>query len=148
LPQCSVLEYQPGTAPPRSFTPQTFADNLTRLLPQAMEVAQQTQSLAGILAERPKVVASRSARLREQASREVSTASVEYPLAEYSILRGPNVLVKESHALPLISLGLFFPGGRVFESPENNGITELMVRTCVKGSHRLDALRIASILEN
>ena len=148
VPQCSILEYQPGTAPPRNFTSQTFADYLTRLLPQAMEVAQQTQDLEGILVERPKPVASRPARPREPSLREISPASVEYPLKEYSILRGPNVLVKESHALPLISLGLFFPGGRLFETPDNNGITELMVRTCVKGSHRLGALRIASILEN
>jgi zinc protease len=147
LPQCSILEYQPGNASPRNFTPQTFEDYLTRLLPQAMEVAQQTQGLEGILAKRPKPAASRPSRTREQL-REISPASLEYPLAEYSVLRGPNVLVKESHALPLISLGLFFPGGRVFESLENNGITELMVRTCIKGSHRLDGLRIASILEN
>ena len=118
------------------------------MLPQAIKEAQQIQGLEGILAERKKpVVAARPARPREKASAEISLASVEYPLTEYSVLRGPNVLVKESHALPLISLGLFFPGGRVFENRENNGITELMVRTSIKGSHRLNALRVASMLE-
>jgi len=148
LAQCSVLEYQPGTALPRSFTPRSFADYLAKLVPLATEDVQQTQGLEGILGERKKQTAVRPVRPREQPVREISPASVDYPLTEYSILRGPNVLVKESHALPLISLGLFFPGGRVFESPENSGITELMVRSSIKGSHRISALRIASILEN
>jgi zinc protease len=148
MAQCSILEYQPGTASPRSFSPQTFVDYLARLLPRAMEEVQQTQGLEGILGERKKQAVATPSHPREKAPAEISPAAVDYALTEYSILRGPNVLVKESHALPLISVGLFFPGGRVFESPENNGITELMVRTSIKGSHRLNALRVVSMLEN
>ena len=41
---------------------------------------------------------------------EISSAWVESPLTEYKLLRGPEVMVKESRALPLISIGVFFPG--------------------------------------
>jgi zinc protease len=147
LPQSSVIEYQPGTAPPRSITSDTLADSITRRLPLAMEEAK-TEGLEGVLKEPNKQAVTRPSRRPERQPAEIGPASLEYPLTQYSILRGPDVLVKESHALPLISLGLFFPGGRVFENKQNSGITELMVRTSIKGTAHLSTLRISSIFEN
>src|SRR5262249_15649955 len=54
------------------------------------------------------------------------TQDLVKPLTRRSILRGPNVYVAEDHRLPLVSFGLFYPGGRLFESAKNAGITELM----------------------
>jgi zinc protease len=147
LPQSSVIEYQPGTAPPRSMTSDTLADSITRRLPLAMEEAK-TEGLEGVLKEPNKQAVTRPSRRPERQPAEIGPASLEYPLTQYSILRGPDVLVKESHALPLISLGLFFPGGRVFENKQNSGITELMLRTSIKGTAHLSTLRISSIFEN
>src|SRR5215831_9082004 len=70
------------------------------------------------------------------------------PLTRRSILRGPEVFVAEDHRLPLVSFGLFYPGGRLFESPKNAGITELMLRTAIRGTKRFNSEDIARRLEN
>ncbi len=147
LPQSSLIEYQPGTAPPRSVTPETIAESIARRLPQAMQETK-TDGLEGIIKGPGKSSVGRPSRRPEKAPGEIPPASMEYPLTQYSILRGPDVLVKEGHALPLISLGLFFPGGRVFENQQNSGITALMVRTSIRGTPSLSAVRISSIVEN
>src|ERR1051326_2301053 len=70
------------------------------------------------------------------------------PIEKRSILRGPKIFVAEDHRLPLVSFGLFYPGGRLFESPKNAGITELMLRTAIRGTKRFNSEDIARRLEN
>jgi zinc protease len=65
-----------------------------------------------------------------------------------SILRGPEVYILEDHRLPLVSFGIFFPGGRLMETPQNVGITELMLRSALRGTKDFDAGQIARRLEN
>jgi zinc protease len=65
-----------------------------------------------------------------------------------SILRGPEVHVFGDSRLPLVSFGLFFPGGRLYETPENAGITELMLRSALRGTREYDGAAIARRLEN
>src|SRR5262249_42641670 len=52
------------------------------------------------------------------------------------------------HRLPLVSFGLFYPGGRLYESPKNAGITELMLRAAMRGTKRFNSEDIARRLEN
>ncbi|HEY2383901.1 MAG TPA: pitrilysin family protein [Terriglobia bacterium] len=70
------------------------------------------------------------------------------PITKRSILRGPDVYVVEDHRLPLVSFGLFYPGGRLYESPRNAGITELMLRSAIRGTKRFNSEDIARRLEN
>ena len=70
------------------------------------------------------------------------------PIQKRSILRGPDVYIVEDHRLPLVSFGLFYPGGRLYESPKNAGITELMLRTAMRGTKRFNSEDIARRLEN
>jgi zinc protease len=70
------------------------------------------------------------------------------PIARRSILRGPEVYIVEDHRLPLVSFGIFYPGGRLYESQKNAGITELMLRTAVRGTQRFNSEDIARRLEN
>ncbi len=70
------------------------------------------------------------------------------PIQRRSILRGPNVYILEDHRLPLVSFGIFFPGGRLLETTENAGITELMLRTAIRGTQRFNSSDIARRLEN
>jgi zinc protease len=70
------------------------------------------------------------------------------PVEKRSILRGPNVYIVEDRRLPLVSFGLFFPGGRLYESAKNSGITELMLRTAIRGTKRFNSEDIARRLEN
>jgi zinc protease len=70
------------------------------------------------------------------------------PVVKRSILRGPDVYIAEDHRLPLVSFGIFYPGGRLYESPKNAGITELMLRTAIRGTKRFNSEDIARRLEN
>jgi zinc protease len=70
------------------------------------------------------------------------------PIARRSILRGPDVYIVEDHRLPLVSFGVFYPGGRLYESPKNAGITELMLRSAIRGTQRFNSEDIARRLEN
>jgi zinc protease len=70
------------------------------------------------------------------------------PIQRRSVLRGPDAYVLEDHRLPLVSFGIFYPGGRLNESEQNAGITELMLRSAIRGSQRLNSADIARRLEN
>jgi zinc protease len=70
------------------------------------------------------------------------------PITKRSILRGPDVYIVEDRRLPLVSFGLFYPGGRLYESQKNAGITELMLRTAIRGTQRYNSEDIARRLEN
>ena len=65
-----------------------------------------------------------------------------------SILRGPEVYILEDHRLPIVSFGIFFPGGRLSETPQNAGITELMLRSALRGTKSFDSAQISRRLEN
>jgi zinc protease len=65
-----------------------------------------------------------------------------------SILRGPDVYILEDHRLPIVSFGIFFPGGRLHETARNAGITELMLRSALRGTNKSDSADIARRLEN
>jgi zinc protease len=70
------------------------------------------------------------------------------PIQKRSILRGPDVYVLEDHRLPLVSFGIFYPGGRLLETERNAGITELMLRTAIRGTVRYNSTDISRRLEN
>src|SRR5262245_32425847 len=70
------------------------------------------------------------------------------PIQKRSILRGPDVYILEDHRLPLVSFGIFYPGGRLYESEKNAGITELMLRTAIRGTKRFNSADISRRLEN
>ncbi|HTG73253.1 MAG TPA: pitrilysin family protein [Terriglobia bacterium] len=65
-----------------------------------------------------------------------------------SILRGPDVYILEDHRLPLVSFGILFPGGRLLETERNAGITELALRSALRGTKRSDSASISRRLEN
>jgi zinc protease len=70
------------------------------------------------------------------------------PLTRRSILRGPEVYIQEDHRLPIVSFGIFYPGGRLYETAKNSGITELMLRTAIRGTQRFNSEDIGRRLEN
>jgi zinc protease len=70
------------------------------------------------------------------------------PVTKRSILRGPDVYIVEDHRLPIVSFGIFYPGGRLYESPKNAGITELMLRSALRGTKRFNSEDLARRLEN
>ena len=70
------------------------------------------------------------------------------PPVRRQVLRGPEVYVLEDHRLPLVSFGIFYPGGRLYETERNAGITELMLRSALRGTRRYTTADVSRRLEN
>jgi zinc protease len=60
--------------------------------------------------------------------------SVDVPATSGVLSCGATLITRENHSLPLVSLGLYFGGGRIRESEENCGITRLMLKGSLKGT--------------
>jgi predicted Zn-dependent peptidase len=147
LPRCTVLEYLPKRAKPRTATAENLMAFLEQRLPNAVKEAELIAGPAETSENDKKKDKPVRPAARATSQAQISSAWVESPLTEYKLLRGPEVMVKESRALPLISIGVFFPGGRLFEGRNNNGITELMLRTSAKGALKMSRAPILSVFE-
>jgi len=128
----SAFEYFPESDT-RSLTAASYEEAVVSKVVQATE--QRTVQELPVSAEIPAIG-------------ESVTHDLVKPIQKRSILRGPDVYVLEDHRLPLISFGIFYPGGRLYESAKNAGITELMLRTALRGTQRFNSSDIARRLEN
>lgn len=61
---------------------------------------------------------------------------------------GLTVLVHQDDRLPLISINAAFRGGMLAETPEKNGVSQLLASTIVKGTKKRTAQQIAESLEH
>jgi len=78
-------------------------------------------------------------------------ATTQQPKAPIQQMRLPNglrLLVQENHAVPIVNIFVAFPGGLLYESAENVGITQLMAQMLVRGTRTRSRLQIARALEN
>ncbi len=69
------------------------------------------------------------------------------PVRDFSTLNGPRVYVREDQSKPILSVGVYFAGGRLQETSSNSGITEAMLRTILRGTQRASSAEVASRLE-
>jgi zinc protease len=60
---------------------------------------------------------------------------------------GATLVTRENHSLPLVSLGVYFKGGRARESKLNSGITRLMLKGSLKGTANRTGEEIFNSLE-
>lgn len=60
---------------------------------------------------------------------------------------GATLITKENHSLPLVSIGLYFKGGRANESKNNCGITRLALKGSLKGTKGRSGTEIFNLLE-
>jgi predicted Zn-dependent peptidase len=60
--------------------------------------------------------------------------SIRYPTQKTGILRGPELVIHEDHTMPVIHLGIYYSGGRMVETGDNAGITNLMVHAMLRGA--------------
>ena len=61
---------------------------------------------------------------------------------------GLRLLLKEDHRLPFVEFRALFQGGVLAETPENNGITQLLTKLLLKGTKRRSAEDIAREIES
>jgi predicted Zn-dependent peptidase len=64
------------------------------------------------------------------------------PFQAASILRGPELYIREDHSSPLVEMGFFFPGGKARETGANAGITRLMLELMLQDGNATRQLEI------
>lgn len=116
----SLGEYFPEQAEARTFTAESFLETMRLLLPSALKGLQPEPGSKKLAPPAEPAVA---------LPIEFKPSFLKHPLQRTSILRGPEVYLRQEHVVPLVHVGLFFPGGRSHESAANHGITELLLRT-------------------
>lgn len=111
-----VHEFFPPEAEARTFTVESFQETLDLLVPE--EASKRRGEIQGLKA-------------RAGDSFQIPRFTVSYTKIQprkTSILRGPDIYLLEEHSTPLVRVGFFYPGGRVNETSQNAGITELYLR--------------------
>ncbi len=114
----AVVEYFPKRVEARTFTLKSFQEMLQLLIPASIDKQiSETEVALG------------ASQKKSFAPLKFKSAFGGGDLRATSILRGPSVHFREDRTVPLVHVGIFFPGGRSTESIEQAGLTELMLRT-------------------
>jgi zinc protease len=119
-----VHEYEAVTAPLRTFTPEKFFETVGLLVPGTLAA----DIPAGETTDAPETVVVPSKAPPKAKESGLPVILPAEPVREYATLRGPRVLVRPDPSNPLVSIGLYFQGGRFIEDERTAGITELMLR--------------------
>jgi zinc protease len=70
------------------------------------------------------------------------------PIQKFELPNGLRLLVKENHRLPFVEFRATFQGGVLVENAKNNGVTQLMAKTLIKGTTHRSAEDIAREIES
>jgi zinc protease len=69
-------------------------------------------------------------------------------IQKFTLPNGLRLLVKENHRLPFVEFRAAFKGGVLAETNANNGITQLLAKTLLKGTPTRSAEKIATEIES
>jgi zinc protease len=72
----------------------------------------------------------------------------DQPVQKFTLPNGLRLLVKENHRLPFVEFRAAFKGGVLAETTGNNGITQLLAKTLLKGTPTRSAEKIATEIES
>lgn len=136
IENCAAIEYLPETSEPRTATAEAVQNTLRGLL----EPSAQQES-----AEREKATVAALNIPEESGS--FAPSPVRSPFQKASILRGPELFIREDHTMPVIHVGFFFAGGKLKEAKENAGITSLMLRSMLRDTKTTSADQLYRQLE-
>jgi zinc protease len=134
LEKCSLLEYLPSSSEDRQLTSEAIRRTFSELLGPSADQEQAERNKETVLALKiPPNAGS------------FKFSGIRYPFQVASILRGPELFIREDHTNPLIEMGFFFPGGKLDEKKNNSGITKMLLRMILRGG--ADAMRSHQQLE-
>ncbi len=131
IENCTIVESLPAGAERQNVSAETLRSTLLTLL---------DSSAAQELAERGRET--RPAIDVPGPADAFKSSEVRYPMRRASILRGPELFIQEDHTLPVLCIGFFYPGGKLFETPDNSGITALLLRTLKSSAREDEACRL------
>jgi zinc protease len=147
----AVYEYEPQNAPPRIpgtdplYTLDRFEAYISVLAPRTyQELTREDIVLAN------EVPIAKQGAERESATSNTNGFIVDLqpqPVRDFSTLRGPRAYVREDSSRPTLAIGFYFQGGRIQETPEQAGLTELMLRAILRGTSKRTTAEVALNLE-
>jgi len=133
LKNASILEYRPDS----EFDEKMTAARITKAIAEGLE-----KKLEGVQKIETGLGKSQESKASSHTSGLVESA------AKRDVLScGVSLITRENHSLPLISLGIYFKGGRAYESLENCGITRLTLAGSLKGTKNRSGAEIFNSLE-
>lgn len=145
LGKTTVHEYEPRTAPPRTFVTGKFAETVAILAPATMQPIKPEDVKPAVALRQ---FAQGKERNQTSDDDKVVITAIPLPIKDFSIYRGPRAYVREDKSQPKLTIGVFFQGGRIVEEPATSGTTELMLRTMLKSTMTRKGDLIALELEN
>jgi zinc protease len=131
LSNTSIHEYEPLSAPARTFDSDTFAATVKTWAP-AFDAPREA------VVARPTEAKSASPVPQGSAPDRRALLESMQPLAvkDFSTLNGPKAFVREDHSQPNVTVAILFQGGRLIEDTATSGMTELMLRSILYGTPR------------
>jgi zinc protease len=145
LSNASIHEYEPSSAPERSFDSASFARTVVSWAPGLAQSSSESP-----LAKKPTSAAQKE-NAKERSARNQAEAEAQniqpLPVKDFSTLNGPKVFVREDHHRPQVTIAILFQGGRLSETPSNSGITDLMLRLLLYGTPRITREQAATALD-
>lgn len=141
----SVFEYLPPELAARSFTPEKYFETLSILIPAVKDAAIAADQIRN--GESIPAAEQGPEKRQPTESSKFGLSLLPKPVRIYPTLRGPSVFVREDPSLPIITIGVFFQGGRLVEGNNEEGLTELMLRAMMAGSKSKPAREITLRLE-
>ncbi len=136
LDNCAMIEVLPMQAETRNLSGETIQGTIKDLLKPVVEQE---------MAERQKATV--PAVDVPEAAAAFKPTEIRYPFQMASILRGPELYIREDHTTPLIHMGIFFAGGKLSEAKANAGITSLLLRAMLSDTKNRSAGQIYRQLE-
>lgn len=133
---CAVVEILPARSEARSVNADTIRGTIRDLLAAATKQE---------MDEREKVTV--PALDVPEARGSFAPSEVRNAFQVASILRGPELYIREDHTMPVVHLGIFFAGGRLSETGANAGITSLLLRSMLRDSKNKSADQLYRQLE-
>ena len=131
LSNCALLELLPASSAERNLTPAAALRTLESLLRPAMN--EELNARVGEIEPNFKIPPAVAAtRLNE----------VSHLFQQASILRGPEIYIREDHTSPILEMGFYFTGGKAQEGEANAGITELMLELMLRNERENRQLEI------
>ncbi len=145
LSNATVQELEPVKAQARTFTPEKFAELLLTFEARAAQPIRPDEVKP---ATPLKSFAQGAERVQGTEGQNITIAAIPLPIKDFSILRGPRAYVREDKSQPLISIGVYFQGGRLIEDQTTSGTTELMLRSMLKSTTTRKGELIAQEIES
>ncbi len=135
--KAALLEILPTSFEVRSFTTESFRETLEILVPAGVEKAQAFLDSIDALGK-----------VKPFSMPGFTPGFADLPPRRSSVLRGPEIYLREDHRQPIVHVGLFFAGGVLSESPAQAGLTRFLTSALLENLRRADGGRALLALES